>query len=141
VYGLHAQARIWQALRAISAAWAARGRSVLASRARTLSGRLEVGLRRAVAGSQRRLGDGSIFVPMRLLDGVEPYGMVTASRLGSYWNLSHRMPSPRACSPRTAHWRRASGATSASTGRACSASSARPLRCSTAHPRESPRRA
>ncbi|MDH4177829.1 MAG: hypothetical protein OEV72_09620, partial [Thermoleophilia bacterium] len=87
VYGLHAQARVWQGLRALSAAWAGTGRTELAARARALAARLGAGLRTAVLRSERQLPDGSLFVPVRLLDGVEPYGAVTASRAGSYWNL------------------------------------------------------
>jgi hypothetical protein len=44
-------------------------------------------LRRAVRASLRRLPDGSIFIPARLLDAERAYGTVTESRAGSYWNL------------------------------------------------------
>ena len=37
--------------------------------------------------SQRRLPDGSLFLPARLIDGERPYGSLTEARLGSYWNL------------------------------------------------------
>jgi hypothetical protein len=87
VYGFHAQAVVWQGLRAIATAWAEAGRSALASRARALSARLGRGLRSAIRRSQRRLPDGSLFLPMRLLDDEPPYGTVTESRAGSYWNL------------------------------------------------------
>jgi hypothetical protein len=87
VYGLHAQATIWQGLREIAGAWADTAKPALATRARTLAARLEKGIRDAVRRSQRRLADGSLFLPVRLLDGQAPYGMVTASRAGSYWNL------------------------------------------------------
>ena len=87
VYGLHALARVWQALRAIAPVWRELGRSDLAGRAELLAARLEAGLRSAISRSQRRLPDGSLFVPMRLLGGVAPYGRVTESRAGSYWNL------------------------------------------------------
>ncbi|MGZ4352051.1 MAG: hypothetical protein ACXVZ4_00775, partial [Gaiellaceae bacterium] len=84
VYGLHSQAVVWQALRAIAASWPDR---VLAARAHVLAARLEPGLRRAVARSQRRLPDGSLFLPVRLLDREPAYDDLTASRDGSYWNL------------------------------------------------------
>lgn len=87
VYGLHAQAVAWQGLEAMAEVWEERGRKALAARTRTLAARLEAGLRRAVRSSQRRLPDGSLFIPVRLLDGERPYGAVTASREGSYWNL------------------------------------------------------
>src|SRR5262249_10970565 len=44
-------------------------------------------LRRAVRRSQRRLPDGSLFIPMRLLDDERPYASVVEARSGSYWNL------------------------------------------------------
>jgi hypothetical protein len=87
VYGLHAQATIWQGLRGIADAWARAGEPALAARARTLAARLGAGLRTAVRSSQRSLDDGSLFVPMRLLDQELPYALVTESREGSYWNL------------------------------------------------------
>src|SRR5207245_53503 len=47
----------------------------------------EPALRRAVAASQRRLPDGTLFLPVRLLDPERPYDSVTQERAGSYWNL------------------------------------------------------
>jgi hypothetical protein len=67
--------------------WAATGQTMLAATCRRLTARLEHGLRRAVAASQRRLPDGSLFVPASLLDHEQPYGRLTDKRLGSYWNL------------------------------------------------------
>jgi hypothetical protein len=87
VYGLHAQAMVWQGLNAAARMWDEAGRSDLAARARRLASRLEVGLRTAVDRSERRLPDGSLFIPTRLLDDVAPYRRVTDSRDGSYWNL------------------------------------------------------
>jgi hypothetical protein len=87
VYGLHSQAVVWQALREIGDAWAATGEQALARRCRALAARLGNGLRTAVRTSERRLGDGSLFVPVNLLDDEEPYAALTATRPGSYWNL------------------------------------------------------
>jgi hypothetical protein len=87
VYGLHGQAVVWQGLRELAAEWERHGSSVLAARARALAARLGTGLQRAVRRSQRRLPDGSLFVPMRLLDDEQPYGSVVEARSGSYWNL------------------------------------------------------
>ncbi|HSJ94335.1 MAG TPA: hypothetical protein VK896_09910, partial [Gaiellaceae bacterium] len=87
VYGLHAQATIWQGLREIADAWDDIGRRDLARRARSVAGRLERGLRDAVRRSRRTLPDGSVFVPMRLLEGRAPYRRLTESRAASYWNL------------------------------------------------------
>jgi hypothetical protein len=87
VYGLHSQAVAWQGLRAMGRVWAEIGQRSLAARCSRLAARLEGGLRRAVRVSQRRLPDGSLFIPVRLLDREEPYDWLTASRPGSYWNL------------------------------------------------------
>jgi hypothetical protein len=87
VYGLHAHAVVWQGLRSMAATWEATGNRTLAARSRRLAARLELGLRRAVRRSGRRLPDGSLFLPARLLDGERPYDRLTTSRPGSYWNL------------------------------------------------------
>jgi hypothetical protein len=87
VYGLHAQAMIWQGLRSMARVWAVTGHPHLSEVSRRLAGRLGAGLRLAVQRSARRLRDGSLFVPVTLLDGVAPYRALTASRRGSYSNL------------------------------------------------------
>jgi hypothetical protein len=87
VYGLHSQAVAWQGMRAVAAAWADAGKPTLARSTLVTAAKLERGLRRAVAASEKRLEDGSLFVPISLLDGERPYGTVTEARLGSYWNL------------------------------------------------------
>jgi hypothetical protein len=87
VYGLHSQAVAWQGLRAMARVWAELGQGSLARRCQRVAARLESGLRRAVRTSQRRLPDGSLFIPVRLLDREEPYDWLTESRPGSYWNL------------------------------------------------------
>lgn len=87
VLGLHSQATVWQGLRAMGRVWAETGQAELALRCEALAVRLEAGLRRAVVSSQRVLGDGSLFVPARLLDGELAYDSLTQARFGSYWNL------------------------------------------------------
>jgi hypothetical protein len=87
VYGLHSQAVAWQGVRAMGRVWQTAGRKALAARCRTLAARLAAGLRVAIRRSQRRLADGSLFVPVRLLDAERPYRSVTRTRAGSYWNL------------------------------------------------------
>jgi hypothetical protein len=87
VYGLHSQAIAWQGLRSMGWVWERTGRRALAAQCRRLAARLEAGLRKAVRASERELPDGSLFIPAQLLDGVTPYDALTASRLGSYWNL------------------------------------------------------
>jgi hypothetical protein len=88
VYGLHAQALALQGLRAIADVWSRTGRPQLAAEASDAGDRLEAGLRTAVSAAEVPLGDGSVFVPIALVDGVEkPYDSVTNSKRGSYWNL------------------------------------------------------
>ncbi len=87
VYGLHAQAAAWQGLHAIADVWADTGRTALARRTHALAVRLGKGLRAAVRASERRLKDGSLFVPAALLANHKPFDTLTASRPGSYWNL------------------------------------------------------
>jgi hypothetical protein len=87
VYSLHGQTLVWEGLLAMGRVWAATGHPELARRCRAVAARLETGLRRAVRASERRLADGSLFVPASLLDGEAPFGQLTASRAGTYWNL------------------------------------------------------
>jgi hypothetical protein len=87
VYGLHAQAVVWDGLRSIARAWALTGHPELAARSRKLAAKLGAGLRAAVRRSESRLPDGSLFVPVRLFDGEQPYRDLTATKAGSYWNL------------------------------------------------------
>jgi hypothetical protein len=87
VLGLHSQASVWQGLRAMGRVWAETGEGQLSRQSEALATRLETGLRRAVGASQRRLADGSLFIPARLLDREPAYDSLTQERLGSYWNL------------------------------------------------------
>lgn len=87
VLGVHSQTMVWQGLRAMASVWAETGRAPLAATARRLAARLETGLRHAVDSSERRLPDGSLFLPARLLDDEQPYDSLTEARSGSYWNL------------------------------------------------------
>jgi hypothetical protein len=87
VYGLHSQTVVWEGLEGMARVWAAHGDAALARRALSLADRLEPGLRSAVATSERALPDGSLFLPVSLLDDEQPYDSLTDERLGSYWNL------------------------------------------------------
>ena len=87
IYSLQGQTLVWQGLLAMGRVWAATGRQALALRCRVAASRLETALRKAVRSSERRLADGSLFVPAALLDGAAPFQQLTASRDGSYWNL------------------------------------------------------
>jgi hypothetical protein len=87
VQGLHAQAVVWEGLEAMARVWADDGYSRRAAHARELADRLRAGLRSAVRRSERRLPDGSVFIPAALLGDEKPYVSLTKQRLGSYWNL------------------------------------------------------
>jgi len=87
VYGLHSQAVVWQALRELAPVLTHVGEPALAGRCRALAARLGGALRSAVRRSALTLPDGSLFVPVDLLDGTPPFGQITASRPASYWNL------------------------------------------------------
>ena len=87
VYGLHSQAVVWDGLRSMASVWGVTGHPELARQARKVAAKLGVGLRTAVRESQKRLRDGTLFIPVRLYDHEPPYGVLTATRNGSYWNL------------------------------------------------------
>jgi hypothetical protein len=88
IYGLHAQALALQGLRAMADVWARTNRPLLAAQASQAADRLDAGLRAAVAAAQVSEPDGSLFVPIALVDGTErPYDALTSSKRGSYWNL------------------------------------------------------
>jgi hypothetical protein len=88
IYGLHAQVLALQGLRAMAATWEQTGHPLLADEAAQLAARLDAGLRAAVRSSETQLADGSLFVPISLLDPSEkPYDSLTAWKRGSYWNL------------------------------------------------------
>jgi hypothetical protein len=88
IYGLHAQVLALQGLRGMALVWARTGHPRLAYRAASVAQRLEAGLRAAVDAGRVALPDGSLFVPVALVDGQEqPYDRLTTSKRGSYWNL------------------------------------------------------
>jgi hypothetical protein len=87
VYGLHGQTVVREGLFAMARVWAQTGHPELAARSRALAMQLDASLRRAVSRSAQRLPDGSLFVPVALLDPCVAFDRLTASRDGSYWNL------------------------------------------------------
>jgi hypothetical protein len=87
VNGLPAQIVAWEGLRAMAHVWTATGHHALATRALGIATRLEAALRRAVARDDVWLPDGSLFVPLVLGADSKPYGRITFTRAGSYWNL------------------------------------------------------
>jgi hypothetical protein len=82
-YSLNGQAVDLQGLRAIAGVLS----GATADKARRTAARLASGLRAALRASERRLPDGSLFVPVRLRGDEPPYDSLIASRAGSYWNL------------------------------------------------------
>ena len=88
VYGLHDQALVLQGVRAMAGVWAANRQPFLANTATLVANRLEAGIRAAVQASSSPLSDGSLFIPVTLLDGIaRPFGSLTDTPEGSYWNL------------------------------------------------------
>jgi hypothetical protein len=87
VNGLPAQVVAWAGLRAMAPVWAATGHRGLSTRAAAIAKRLEVALRRAVSRNKTSLSDGSLFVPLVVGSDSKPYGRITFTREGSYWNL------------------------------------------------------
>ena len=87
VNGLPAQVVAWAGLRAMAPVWRAVGHDALAARATRIGQRLEAALRRSVARNDTQLTDGSVFVPLVLGSDSKPYGRITFTREGSYWNL------------------------------------------------------
>lgn len=86
VLAIHGQAVAWQGLESMSRAWERSGRPQLAVRARRAASRLAGALRPAIVASERRLRDGTLFVPA-VLGESQPFDRITATRDGSYWNL------------------------------------------------------
>ncbi|HET7127678.1 MAG TPA: hypothetical protein VFJ93_01220 [Gaiellaceae bacterium] len=87
VNGLPAQVVAWAGLRAMAPIWTATRHTGLATRAARISTRLEAALRRAVEHNSTSLSDGSLFVPLVVGSDSKPYGRITFTREGSYWNL------------------------------------------------------
>ena len=87
VNGLPAQVVAWAGLRAMAPVWRATGHKELADRTTRMATRLEVALRGAVTRNDTPLSDGSLFVPLVLGSDSKPYGRITFTREGSYWNL------------------------------------------------------
>jgi hypothetical protein len=88
IYGLHAQALALQGLWSMVPVWQQTGYPALAAEAADVAARLQSSLRAAVSSSERYLPDGSLFVPIALVDGLEqPYDKLTATKRGAYWNL------------------------------------------------------
>ena len=81
----------------------------------------------AVRASQRRLPDGSLFIPVRLLDGEQPYASLTRGAAGQLLEprRCRTRSRPGSSRPGAAEATRRARATCSCTARACSGSSAR----------------
>jgi hypothetical protein len=77
-----------QSLLALGRVWSSSGYPAQAARARTLAESIDHAIRPAIMHASVRLRDGSLFVPDQLTGKrTKPFGQLTASRDGSYWNL------------------------------------------------------
>jgi hypothetical protein len=76
-----------EGLRAIGRVWSSNGYQAQALRASKLAASIDAALRPAVTHASKRLHDGSLFVPDQLSTKQRPFGQITATRDGSYWNL------------------------------------------------------
>lgn len=86
-YWFHGQAVAWRGMTDVLPVLRAVGEDDLADRYAPDAERFGASLRTAIAASQVRLADGTLFVPERLLSGDQPYERITSTRAGSYWNL------------------------------------------------------
>ena len=92
IYGMHAQALALQGLWSMVPVWQQTGYPALAAQAADVAARLQTSLRAAVSSNEQYLPDGSLFVPIALVDGLErPYDKLTATKRGACWNLVHAL--------------------------------------------------
>ena len=116
--------------------WAETGQPALAARARALAARLGTACAVPCAARQRRLADGSLFLPVRLLDGERPYAYGHPGARGQLLEPGRALRARRPGSSRpSSREARARSATCSRTARACSGSSApAPTRSTAATP-------
>jgi Concanavalin A-like lectin/glucanases superfamily len=89
VYGIHHQAEAWRGMRDMGVALKLMGRANDAEPFLSEAQELRGALLAAIDQSKTVLPDGSIFVPIGLLDNAEqPYDRLTDTTRGSYWNLT-----------------------------------------------------
>ncbi len=89
VYGVHHQSDVWRGMRDLGVALRLLGQPDEAKPFLDEAAELRTALLSAVERSKTVLPDGSVFVPISLLDpsAATPYDKVTNHYLGSYWNL------------------------------------------------------
>jgi hypothetical protein len=90
VYGLHHQTEAWKGLRDLGRVLTKAGRTTDGARFSSEASEFEMKLRSAISRSQTWLPDGSLYVPISLLDGnaPAPYKLAASTKDGSYWNLT-----------------------------------------------------
>ncbi|HEY0700216.1 MAG TPA: NEW3 domain-containing protein, partial [Micromonospora sp.] len=88
-HGIHHQADVWRGLRDMGVALRLIGRPDDAAAFTAQADGLRAATLDAINRSKTGLPDGSIFVPIALLDpnDFDPAGKITDSQHGSYWNL------------------------------------------------------
>ena len=77
----------WRGLRDLAEVWGCLGQQAQAARFRPVAAQLRQAIRTAVEAATTRLPDGSRFVSNVLYEKAPVYDPITATRLGSYWNL------------------------------------------------------
>lgn len=89
VYGIHHQSEAWRGMRDLGVALRLMGRSAEADAFTHEAEELQRALLDAIDRSKTTLPDGTVFVPIGLLndDPEQPYDRLTDTTLGSYWNL------------------------------------------------------
>ncbi|MEV0328861.1 LamG-like jellyroll fold domain-containing protein [Micromonospora echinospora] len=88
-HGIHHQSDVWRGLRDMGVVLRLIGRPDDAAAFTAQADGLRAATLDAINRSKTQLPDGSIFVPIALLDpnDFDPAGMITDSQHGSYWNL------------------------------------------------------
>lgn len=89
MYSLHFQVDCWRGLRDMATVWGMLGYSDLERQFSKLADHLKRAIRRAVDTSKQYLDDGSLYIPVSLLDPAvkKPYDPITSTTEGSYWLL------------------------------------------------------
>ncbi|WP_010273137.1 hypothetical protein [Paenibacillus senegalensis] len=87
VYGLHHQAVAWEGMRDLARIWGELGKTDLSAAYGPAAESLKAALRSAINQSKTELSGDALFVQTMLLSNEPVYDPVTATGIGSYWNL------------------------------------------------------
>ncbi|MEW5980540.1 MAG: hypothetical protein AB1898_32545 [Acidobacteriota bacterium] len=104
-YYLHQQAVCWRGMRDMAMLYRELGYRSEGDRYWKLAQRFKRAMDTAVGKSQSELSDGTLFVPTELLSDVLPYDPVTATKLGTYWNLVFPYALASGLFPQPTSWR------------------------------------